>query len=95
MRRLADALHSTGRQRAARELFERLLNPHNDLRLLAEEYDPASGRHLGNTPDVQSRRAYQHRPTSIDSRGRQPSPASPVGLKSARLKSAFRNSWRR
>jgi GH15 family glucan-1,4-alpha-glucosidase len=50
MRRLADALHSTGRQWAARELFERLLNPHNDLRLLAEEYDPASGRHLGNTP---------------------------------------------
>lgn len=37
---LADALHSTGRQRAARKLCERLLDLRNDLGLLAEEYDP-------------------------------------------------------
>ena len=49
---LADALHGTGRRRAARELFERLLDLRNDVGLLAEEYDPATGRHLGNTPQA-------------------------------------------
>ena len=49
---LADALHGTGRRRAARELFERLLDLRNDVGLLAEEYDPVTGRHLGNTPQA-------------------------------------------
>ncbi len=31
-------------------------------------------RHLGKHPGVQPRRDHQHRPTSIDSRGRQRSP---------------------
>ncbi|MCS5480838.1 glycoside hydrolase family 15 protein [Corynebacterium sp. YIM 101645] len=49
---LADALHGTGRTRQARELFERLLNLRNDLGILSEEYDPVTGRQLGNTPQA-------------------------------------------
>ncbi|MFJ4623582.1 glycoside hydrolase family 15 protein [Streptomyces sp. NPDC088812] len=49
---LADALHLTGRTREARELFERLVGLANDVGLLAEEYDPVSGRHLGNYPQA-------------------------------------------
>ncbi|MDX3851478.1 glycoside hydrolase family 15 protein [Streptomyces sp. AK02-01A] len=49
---LADALHMTGRTEEARELFERLLSLRNDVGLLAEEYDPAAGRQLGNYPQA-------------------------------------------
>ncbi|MGW5342612.1 glycoside hydrolase family 15 protein [Streptomyces sp. NPDC004050] len=49
---LADALHMTGREKEARELFERLLAVRNDVGLLAEEYDPAAGRQLGNFPQA-------------------------------------------
>ncbi|MGW0778411.1 glycoside hydrolase family 15 protein [Streptomyces sp. NPDC002835] len=49
---LADALRLTGREKEARELFERLLALRNDVGLLAEEYDPAVGRHLGNFPQA-------------------------------------------
>ncbi|MFH7599745.1 glycoside hydrolase family 15 protein [Streptomyces racemochromogenes] len=49
---LADALHMTGRPKEARELFERLLAVRNDVGLLAEEYDPTSGRQLGNFPQA-------------------------------------------
>ena len=49
---LADALHGIGRRREARHLFERLLGLANDVGLLAEEYDPATGRQLGNTPQA-------------------------------------------
>lgn len=51
----ADALHGIGRNVQATELFERLLDLRNDLGLLAEEYDTATGRQLGNTPQ-----AYSH-----------------------------------
>jgi GH15 family glucan-1,4-alpha-glucosidase len=33
-------------------LFERLLSLRNDVGLLAEEYDPAQGRLLGNFPQA-------------------------------------------
>jgi GH15 family glucan-1,4-alpha-glucosidase len=52
---LADALNGIGRQQEATELFERLLGLRNDLGLLGEEYDAATGRQLGNTPQ-----AYSH-----------------------------------
>jgi GH15 family glucan-1,4-alpha-glucosidase len=37
-----------GRRQEARALFERLLALRNDVGLLAEEYDPAQKRQLGN-----------------------------------------------
>ncbi|WP_030372210.1 glycoside hydrolase family 15 protein [Streptomyces rimosus] len=49
---LAEALHLTGRREEARKLFDRLLRLPNDLGLLAEEYDPVSGRQLGNFPQA-------------------------------------------
>lgn len=49
---LADALHGIGREDEARELFTRLLGLRNDLGILSEEYDPVSGRQLGNTPQA-------------------------------------------
>jgi GH15 family glucan-1,4-alpha-glucosidase len=49
---LADALGLMGRKDEAREIFERLLSIRNDVGLLAEEYDPRSGRQQGNFPQA-------------------------------------------
>jgi len=49
---LVDALHGLGRTSEAVELFERLMSLSNDVGLLSEECDPASGHHLGNTPQA-------------------------------------------
>jgi GH15 family glucan-1,4-alpha-glucosidase len=49
---LVDVLARQGKIREARELFERLLDLRNDVGLLAEEYDPVSGRQLGNFPQA-------------------------------------------
>ncbi|MCI3929772.1 glycoside hydrolase family 15 protein [Streptomyces sp. AN091965] len=49
---LADALHLSGRTKEARALFERLLELGNDVGLLAEEYDAAERRQLGNFPQA-------------------------------------------
>jgi GH15 family glucan-1,4-alpha-glucosidase len=52
---LVDNYILQGRYGAARELFERLLAHCNDVGLLAEEFDPLTGRMLGNFPQ-----AYSH-----------------------------------
>ncbi|GIH64301.1 glycoside hydrolase family 15 protein [Microbispora siamensis] len=49
---LAEALSLVGRKDEAMALFERLLGLTNDVGLLAEEYDPVQGRHLGNFPQA-------------------------------------------
>jgi GH15 family glucan-1,4-alpha-glucosidase len=47
-----DNLVLLGELDEAQELFERLLTLRNDLGLLAEEYDPALGRLVGNFPQA-------------------------------------------
>jgi GH15 family glucan-1,4-alpha-glucosidase len=54
---LADAMAMTGRREEAEALFESLLDVRNDLGLLAEEYDPAARRLLGNFPQAFSHTA--------------------------------------
>ena len=49
---LADAYGLTGRHGEAQALLERLMAVRNDLGLLAEEYEPVSGRQLGNFPQA-------------------------------------------
>ena len=49
---LADNYILQNRLDEARELFERLLRLRNDVGLLAEEYDPADARQLGNFPQA-------------------------------------------
>jgi hypothetical protein len=46
-----------GQQTEATQLFERLLALRNDVGLLSEEWDPHTGRQLGNTPQ-----AFSHFP---------------------------------
>ncbi|SDH88060.1 Glucoamylase (glucan-1,4-alpha-glucosidase), GH15 family [Sinosporangium album] len=54
---LADAKAMIGCKDEAIEMFERLLALRNDVGLLAEEYDPATGRMMGNFPQ-----AFSHVP---------------------------------
>ncbi len=49
---LVNALARNGRVKDARALFERLIGLSNDLGLLAEEYDVARGRQVGNFPQA-------------------------------------------
>ena len=48
----ADNLVLMGRHEEARAIFERVLELRNDVGLLSEEYDPHTGRHLGNFPQA-------------------------------------------
>ena len=49
---LADVYVMQGRMDEARRLFQHLLDLRNDVGLLAEEYDPAAGRQVGNFPQA-------------------------------------------
>ena len=49
---LVDALLVTGRGEEAEALFDRLCGLCNDVGLFAEEADPETGAHLGNTPQA-------------------------------------------
>jgi len=57
---LVDAYAYSGRRREAEALFERLLALRNDLGLLSEEYEPHSGRLIGNFPQAFSHLALIH-----------------------------------
>jgi len=63
---LAEALHRVGRTDEAVAAFERLLDLSSDLGLLAEEYDPDAGRHLGNYPQAYSHLALVNAALVID-----------------------------
>jgi GH15 family glucan-1,4-alpha-glucosidase len=52
---LVDNYILQGRYAEARKLFDRLLSRRNDVGLLSEEFDPLTGRMLGNFPQ-----AYSH-----------------------------------
>jgi GH15 family glucan-1,4-alpha-glucosidase len=57
---MASNLHLIGRTAEARALYDRLLGLRNDVGLIAEEYDPAAGRMLGNFPQALSHIALVH-----------------------------------
>lgn len=49
---LVDCLYLIGREQEARDFFAHLLEMRNDLGLLAEEYEPAARRLVGNFPQA-------------------------------------------
>jgi len=49
---LVDCLHLLGREQEAREMFQRLLEVRTSLGLMAEEYDTARHRLIGNFPQA-------------------------------------------
>jgi GH15 family glucan-1,4-alpha-glucosidase len=57
---LVDAYACAGRKRDAEELFKRLIGLRNDLGLLSEEYEPRTGRLIGNFPQAFSHLALIH-----------------------------------
>jgi GH15 family glucan-1,4-alpha-glucosidase len=87
---LADAYVMCGRLDDARALLRRLMALRNDLGLLAEEYDPAARRQLGNFPQAfshiglintlrnvaEARTATSKRPDETQPAPRAPQPAS-------------------
>jgi GH15 family glucan-1,4-alpha-glucosidase len=66
---LVQVLALQGRLEEARELFELLLDLRNDVGLLAEEYDPAARRQLGNFPQALTHLALVDAAIALD-RGR-------------------------
>jgi GH15 family glucan-1,4-alpha-glucosidase len=49
---LVSALSEIGEEQRARDLMDRLLGVASPLGLYAEEFDAATGRHLGNFPQA-------------------------------------------
>jgi GH15 family glucan-1,4-alpha-glucosidase len=69
---LADAYLMLGRGADAARLFERLLSLRNDVGLLSEEYEPSSGRLVGNFPQAFSHLALVNTASNL-SHDRKPS----------------------
>jgi GH15 family glucan-1,4-alpha-glucosidase len=67
---LATCLACQGREKEAREVFERAAATANDLGLLAEEYDPGAGRMLGNFPQALTHLSHIEAALALDSGGR-------------------------
>jgi GH15 family glucan-1,4-alpha-glucosidase len=63
---LADCYALLGRKDEARALFERLLALRNDVGLLSEQVEPASGRLLGNMPQAFSHIALVNTAMALD-----------------------------
>ena len=79
---LVDNLALAGQAKQARALFEQLLGHANDVGLLAEEIDPASGELLGNFPQAFSHVGLISAAVNLE-RGRrtprtQPPPVAPA-----------------
>jgi GH15 family glucan-1,4-alpha-glucosidase len=94
---LADNLSLAGRRAEAERLFKRLLDLRNDVGLLAEEYDPAAGRQLGNFPQalthvalINTARNLSHRggPSEHRSRGMRDAPPSGTEAQAATARAA-------
>ncbi len=66
---LTDTLALMGRTDDAHAMFERLLALRNDVGLLSEEYDPVSGRLLGNFPQAFSHTAIIATASVLDHAG--------------------------
>jgi GH15 family glucan-1,4-alpha-glucosidase len=62
---LVDALARIGRRDEARALYDRLTGLANDVGLFAEEYDPASGRQVGNFPQAFTHLALVNSTTAL------------------------------
>ncbi len=75
---LVDALAMTGRTDEARRRFRFLLGLRNDVGLLSEEYDPVSGRMLGNFPQ-----AFSHLGLIASAYNLSPEKGSPARERSA------------
>jgi len=82
---LVDNYILQGRQVEARDLFARLLSRCNDVGLLAEEIDPATGRMLGNFPQAYSQVGLINCALNLS---RQTGPAEQRGKGEARRKSS-------
>jgi GH15 family glucan-1,4-alpha-glucosidase len=66
---LVDALVLMDRRTEAEALFERVLALRNDVGLLAEMWDPAAGRQLGNLPQAFSHTALATSAMALSPRG--------------------------
>jgi GH15 family glucan-1,4-alpha-glucosidase len=72
---LADNYELQGRHEEAVQMFERLLEIRNDVGLLAEEYDPAEKRQLGNFPQAFSHVGLVNTAFNLSRGSRRPSAA--------------------
>ena len=74
---LVDAYAYSGRRQEAVALFERLIGLRNDLGLLSEEYEPTSGRLIGNFPQAFSHLALVHSASVLADEELSPRASSP------------------